>query len=844
METTRTIARTRIVTAALTVALAGCGSLAGTHQVYADEGAPEASPTADQTAPDQEAAPEAAEATETQEPTTPEAPTSPISSSIYATMLTTDAIAADPALAAQTAVASIGVNFSLTNDTASAAALANAVNGNRQNALVADADLTAAAYQRAAESTLLNANIRPDGSLFTTVDTTGTGRIVAEILVSNAAGTIIDDIGSVYASLSDDQRAVLASESYTNMGVGAVVDPSGSTHWAILLAADGAPASDGTVGDGAATYYTAVSLANTAASSFGTDLALEVGQSAAAPIPATVQGDIANGGAVSTFTYTPVNVNSNEGTWNSSNTEVASAVDGIVSGISAGTCEVSMTNALSSQAGTQYIYNVSVSGGENANAVNLADCIIAGITGPQPFDGVPVEPAFSVIDPNNQTVDPSQYTATYANNDAPGEAELIVTASPDSLVVSGEKTYPFEIEGQALPTDEDGSSEDSGENVGGTGDEGAAEQTPDASDGTGENPGEGAGDVPEGGDISGETEQPDAGNDGEGVTPDTPETPEAPEDGDATTPEAPAEGDDANQDGNDEQPTQPQPVDLASEQVTVALADPNARFVYNGQEFKPSVIVKDGDRTLELNSDYSVSYENNVNAGTAQVVIKGASSLVSGTRDLSFTIEPQSISSYDAGPIVSATYNGSPVEQPKLEVKNGTSILRNGIDYTVAYENNVNAGTATIRISGINNFAGEKELKFTITPASMGKTTVVMPNEAYTGQALTPAPVSVSLGDIQLTAGVDYDVVGYANNTNVGNATATLQGKGNFEGTVVANWKIVQQGTADTGTTQTLPKTGDATSIVPVVVGVVAGVVLVGAAIALIVARSRSRKSR
>ena len=119
-----------------------------------------------------------------------------------------------------------------------------------------------------------------------------------------------------------------------------------------------------------------------------------------------------------------------------------------------------------------------------------------------------------------------------------------------------------------------------------------------------------------------------------------------------------------------------------------------------------------------------------------------------------------------------------------------------------------------------------------------------MPNETHTGQALTPAPLSVTLGDIQLVAGVDYDVVGYANNTNVGNATATLQGKGNFEGTVIANWKIVQQGTSDTGTTQTLPKTGDTTNIVPVVVGIVAGVVLIGAAVALIVARGRSRKGR
>lgn len=835
METNRTTARTRIVAAALSVTLAGCGLLTGTQQVFADEGSPEAQPAADQAATGQAAdTPEETSGTEA----------TPAPSSISATSLTADQIAADPALAAQAAVPSIGVNFQLTNDTASASALADIVNANRQNALTADTDLTSAAYQRAAESTLLNANIRPDGSLFTTVDATGTGRIVAELLVCSAPGTIVSDANTVYTSLSDDQRALLASEGYTNMGVGAVVTADGSTHWAILLTADGAPVGDSTVADGATLYYAATSLANTAASNFGSDISLEVGQSVAAPIPATVQGDIANGAGVSTFTYMAVNVNSNAGTWNSSNTEVASAVDGTVSGLAAGTCEVSMTNALSSQANTQYLYNVTVSGGENADAVDLADCIVAGITGPQPFNGTPVEPAFSLIDPNNQTVDPAFYNVTYENNDAPGEAELVVTANPDAPQVTGEKTYPFEIDGQALPPE--GSDEADGESDAGT--ETApdgSEQGSETTDGTGEDPaatdGGNNGEAnPDETEEPGDT-QPDAGDTDEGTTPAVPETPDGSE---TTEPGAPAEGDGANQGGTDEQPAQSQPIDLANEQVSIALADPGARFVYNGQEFKPAVVVKDGDRTLELNTDYTVSYENNVNAGTAQVVVTGASSLVSGTRTLSFTIEPQNIASYDAGPIVSATYNGSPVEQSKLEVKNGTSILRNGIDYTVSYKNNVNAGTATLRISGINNFAGEKELKFTITPASMAKTTVVMPNETHTGQALTPAPLSVTLGDIQLVAGVDYDVVGYANNTNVGNATATLQGKGNFEGTVVANWKIVQQGTSDTGTTQTLPKTGDTTNIVPVVVGIVAGVVLIGAAVALIVARGRSRKGR
>ncbi len=883
METTRTT-RTKLVTAALTVALAGCGLSYTGIQAHADEGAPEAQPVAD--AADQ---PEASAVVEPPAPTSNESAAAP--ASVNSSLLTVEQIAADPALAEQTASAEcIGINFSANNDTASATALLNVVNANRPTPFGPDADLTSAAYQRAAESTLLDANIRPDGSLFTTIDTSETGRIQAEILISSNPNMVIESMESVYASLSEEQRALLLSDSFSSIGVGAVTDATGCTHWAILLATEGTGPSDATVNDGSCTYFSATPLANTHADTFGTDIAIEVGQSVSAPIPATVQGDIANGNAVSTFTVTKVNINSNAGTWNSSNTGevgqsvsapipatvqgdiangnavstftvtkvninsnagtwnssntgVASAVDGTITGISSGSCEVSMTNALSTQEGMQYLYRVTVSGGEEANAIDLADCTIAGISVPYPFSGAPVEPPFTVIDANNQIVDPSLYTVTYQNNDAPGEATLTITANPDTPSVVGEKTCSFTIEAPVSnpepPADTEEGGDDSTPNSPAD-TSGVIDETPGGSDGT----------EPSEPSEPTDTETPSDGmTDG---TPDTPteETPDNPSDpsgdeGASSNPsEGEGEGEGESQIPNEEQPSQVQPVDLASEQVTVSLSDPNARFVYNGQEFKPAIVVKDGDRVLEINTDYTISYENNVNAGTAQAVINGASSLVTGSRNLSFTIEPQSIASYDAGPVVSATYNGNAIVQEKLEVKNGTSVLRNGIDYTVAYENNVNAGTATLRITGINNFAGEKELKFTITPASMAKTTVVMPNEAHTGQALTPTPVSVMFGDIPLTLGVDYDVVAYGNNINVGNATATLQGKGNYEGTVVANWKIVQQGTADNGTTQTLPKTGDATNIVPIIVGAVAGVVLVGAAVALLVACGRSRKNK
>jgi len=62
-------------------------------------------------------------------------------------------------------------------------------------------------------------------------------------------------------------------------------------------------------------------------------------------------------------------------------------------------------------------------------------------------------------------------------------------------------------------------------------------------------------------------------------------------------------------------------------------------LTYNGSEQKPDVTVKDGDKTLELDKDYTVAYSNNVNAGTATVTITGIGDFYTGTVTKTFTID-------------------------------------------------------------------------------------------------------------------------------------------------------------------------------------------------------------
>lgn len=262
-----------------------------------------------------------------------------------------------------------------------------------------------------------------------------------------------------------------------------------------------------------------------------------------------------------------------------------------------------------------------------------------------------------------------------------------------------------------------------------------------------------------------------------------------------------------------------------------------------------SLKVSLGATTLVAGTDYTAEYADNVNAGTATVTITGAGSYT-GTKTVEFTIAPKSIkgATVSAADATGLTFTGSAIA-PAVTVKDGDAELKQGSDYELSYANNTNAGTATITVSGKGNYRDSLNATFPIAQASLTQVEVVMPNQYATGSALTPKPVSVKLGDYELTEGVDYQISGYANNTAVGKASATLTGIGNFTGSVNAAFEIktkpgnVDASAAnDAGNTQTLPKTGDATSALPVVVAAAAGVALVGAGAGIVVARRRSAR--
>lgn len=80
--------------------------------------------------------------------------------------------------------------------------------------------------------------------------------------------------------------------------------------------------------------------------------------------------------------------------------------------------------------------------------------------------------------------------------------------------------------------------------------------------------------------------------------------------------------------------------------------------------------------------------------------------------------------------IADQTYTGSAIE-PTVTVKDGETTLTLGTDYTVAYENNVETGTATVTVTGTGNYSGTATATFIIRADKSDLNEAITAAEAY-----------------------------------------------------------------------------------------------------------------
>ena len=141
-------------------------------------------------------------------------------------------------------------------------------------------------------------------------------------------------------------------------------------------------------------------------------------------------------------------------------------------------------------------------------------------------------------------------------------------------------------------------------------------------------------------------------------------------------------------------------------------------YGYTGEEWKPEVAVSFNDAALTADTDYTVSYENNINAGTAKIIITGIGDHFTGLTEKTFTINSAEISGCTFAPIADVTYN-TKAHTPEVTVAISGRTLEADKDYTVSYASNVNAGTATVTVTGKGNFTGSANTTFTIAKADL-----------------------------------------------------------------------------------------------------------------------------
>ena len=132
-------------------------------------------------------------------------------------------------------------------------------------------------------------------------------------------------------------------------------------------------------------------------------------------------------------------------------------------------------------------------------------------------------------------------------------------------------------------------------------------------------------------------------------------------------------------------------------------------------------------------------------------------------------------------------YDGSAKTPIVTSVELFGETLTYGTDYTVAYKNNVDAGTATINVCGVNPYGGCKVINFVINAVAIVPTIASIEDVTYSGVALTPE-IRVYNGGTLLTD-ADYTIE-YADNLNAGTASVTVTLKGNYSGSATKTFTI------------------------------------------------------
>lgn len=225
---------------------------------------------------------------------------------------------------------------------------------------------------------------------------------------------------------------------------------------------------------------------------------------------------------------------------------------------------------------------------------------------------------------------------------------------------------------------------------------------------------------------------------------------------------------------------------------------------YTGNEITLPVSVMHSGNILIEGIDYDIEYLNNVEVGTATVVITGKGNYA-GVKKVDFKINPVATinkASFHFSPV---TYTGQAFtldgEDLKVSVDYKGTPMTEGKDYeVVSYSNNTAAGKGTVVFKGVNAYSGTVKKTFKIDAANVANLKLNFIDEkgeitdglyGYCKGGVKPS-VYLEYEGKTLKAGTDY-TLSYKNNKKIGTGTIVVKGKKNFKGTLTGSFTISTQ---------------------------------------------------
>ncbi|MDO4154471.1 MAG: leucine-rich repeat protein [Clostridia bacterium] len=150
------------------------------------------------------------------------------------------------------------------------------------------------------------------------------------------------------------------------------------------------------------------------------------------------------------------------------------------------------------------------------------------------------------------------------------------------------------------------------------------------------------------------------------------------------------------------------------------------------------------------------------------------------------------VTTLQISPIPNQTYTGAAIT-PEFTVTASGKQLTENTDYEVFFKNNTDFGTASVTVMGKGEYSIFAAVaKFAILQRDLGDGVLIsniLPQSADENGA--EPEFALSFGNYILQKDLDYTVQ-YANNTEIGTATVTVTGLGNFTGTKTLTFEIVE----------------------------------------------------